>query len=87
MNPNDRYQICGNVSGLICTVPTRAEAFKVGTKHATSEDGEGFDIGAHDCPIEVFDCLARIGQPELWRYDDDSQTWRVIAIRKDEAHQ
>ena len=81
MSPNDRYQVCGQVSGLICTASTKAEAFRMGAKHATAEDKDGFDIGAHDYPIEVFDCFAHVGQPELWRYDDDSNTWKVIRIR------
>ena len=71
MSPNDRYQICGNISGLICTASTRAEAFRIGAKHAQ-----------HDHPIEVFDCFAHVGKPELWRYDDDSKVWRTVALRE-----
>lgn len=82
MSPNDRYQVCGGVSGLIETTSTKAEAFRIAKKHALSVDSEGWDIGAHDSPIEVFDCFAHVGQPELWRYDDDSDSWKVVAVRK-----
>jgi len=83
MSPQDRYQICGKVSGLIATASTKAEAFHVGAKHALSVDSDGWDRGAKDYPIEVFDCLAHIGAPELWRYDDDAQSWQVVTIRKE----
>ena len=74
MSPQDRYQVCGRVSGLIETASTKAEAFRMGAKHATADHS--------DCPIEVFDCFAHVGKPELWRYDDDSNTWKVVAVRK-----
>ena len=77
MSPNDRYQICGNISGLICTASTRTEAFRIGAKHA-----QKVDIGAHDHHIEVFDCFAHVGKPELWRYDDDSKVWSTVALRE-----
>ena len=81
MSPNDRYQVCGMIAGLICTASTKAEAFRLGEKAAFAEDDDGWDRGANDCPIEVFDCFAHIGKPELWRYDDDSNTWNVVVVR------
>ena len=81
MSPNDRYQICSNISGLICTASTRTEAFRIGAKHARTFAADGWDIGAHDYPIEVFDCFAHVGKPELWRYDDDSKVWSTVALR------
>ena len=70
MSPQDRYQVCGSVSGLIETVGTKAEAFRIGEK-----------VRLDDRPVEVFDCFAHHGKPECWRYDDDSHSWRVVAIR------
>ena len=83
MNPQDRYQIVGQISGLIETAGTKAVAFRLAEKAAFAEEQDGFDIGAHDCPIEVFDCFAHIGKPECWRYDDDSDVWAVVKVRKE----
>ena len=71
MSPNDRFQVCGQISGLICTSATKTGAMLSGEKAAFGDD----------CPIEVFDCMAHIGKPELWRYDDDNGNWKVVRVR------
>lgn len=112
MSPQDRYQICGSVSGLIETASTKAEAFRIAEEYILRLESKLFMEYAgritneefpkkpmmfrrwkierqraglkltHDCPIEVFDCFAHIGKPECWRYDDDGDSWEVVAIRE-----
>jgi len=81
MSPNDRFQVCGQISGLICTSATKTGAMLSGEKAAFAEDSDGWARGGYDCPIEVFDCMAHIGKPELWRYDDDNGNWKVVRVR------
>ena len=80
MSPQDRYQICGKVSGLIATASTKAEAFRLATKYIPDSR---WDVNWDDMPIEIFDCFAHVGTPELWRYDTDAQSWQVVTIRKE----
>ena len=80
MSPQDRYQICGSVSGLIATASTKAEAFRLATKYIPDSR---WDVNWDDMPIEIFDCFAHVGTPELWRYDTDAQSWQVVTIRKE----
>ena len=65
MSPSDRFQVCGTVSGLLETVSTKAEAFRLGAEQSRTESET----------IEVFDCFAHPGRPECWRYDRDSDHW------------
>ena len=83
MSPQDRYQICGSVSGLIATASTKAEAFRLATKYIPDSR---WDVNWDDMPIEIFDCFAHVGMPELWRYDSYSNTWIVAAIRRYKQH-
>lgn len=59
---NGRYQICHPVEGLIETADTLADAFDIADRWDNPERS-GYPAFA----VEVYDRMARHGQPRTWR--------------------
>lgn len=65
---NGRYQVCHPLDGLIDTADTRSEAFEI------AERWDAREHGYHKCEVEVYDRMARHGQPRAWRRQSNTMT-------------
>ena len=82
---HDRYHISGGFDAeksddgeLIDSAMTRDEAFLVGARE--------YDPKRRYAWLEVFDAMARRGQPRRWSYDPKAQVawphmWRVVEVK------
>jgi|SRR5579859_3281176 len=82
-----RFQICCPVSGLIDVADTLGEAFDIGDRYETRKMPDGSLFCGEPFHVEVYDRMARKGQPRLWRRQNDCDDktcyghWKVIEYR------
>jgi len=62
-----RFQVCHPDAGLIDCADTLAEAFAIGDRYAARTLPDGKPFCATPFEVEVYDRMARNGQPRTWR--------------------
>ena len=64
---NGRYQVCHPVHGFIDAADTLGEAFRIGDAYELRKMPDGTLFCGSPYQVDVYDRMARNGQPRVWR--------------------